>query len=145
MTRFFFFIALKNLHFQMSVLFNDTFIQTTWEILGIKTMSSGIFFILLIILLSMPLDSTGLYFKGIMTYKFHVYFSGKSQKYRYLRYKKMKNFDSRWLRQDKADITCTECASSLTKGMDYRIARSRNFIRMARRIENKLKLIGCFV
>ena len=73
---------------------------------------------------------------------FNVYQTGKSQKYRYLRDKRMKSFDfdSRGLRQE-GDITCTECANSLTRGMDYRIARSRNFIRMAKRIEKKLEIV----
>ena len=51
-------------------------------------------------------------------------------------------FGLRGLRQD---IECKECAGSLSKGMDYRIARSRNFIRMARRIESKLKIIGGWI
>ena len=68
--------------------------------------------------------------------------TGKSQKYRYLQNKRIKSFDfdSRGLRQE-GDITCTECANSLTRGMDYRIARSRNFIRMAKRIEKKLEIV----
>ena len=103
-------------------------------------MSPGIFLILLIIFLSLPLDSTGLYLKGFIKYTFHVYLVGKSQKYRYLQNKKIKSFDIRSLRQE-GDITCTECANSLTRGMDYRIARSRNFIRMAKRIEKKLEIV----
>ena len=37
---------------------------------------------------------------------------------------------------------CSECASKVEKGMDYRITKSRNFIRMSRRIKTKSKTIG---
>ena len=41
----------------------------------------------------------------------------------------------------RADISCKECATYLSKGMDYRIAKSRNFIRQAKRIEKKVQLL----
>ena len=37
---------------------------------------------------------------------------------------------------------CSECALKVEKGMDYRITKSRNFIRMSRRIKTKAKTIG---
>ena len=39
-------------------------------------------------------------------------------------------------------LQCTACAADLAKGMDYRITKSRNFIRMSRRIKTKSKTIG---
>ena len=41
----------------------------------------------------------------------------------------------------RADIDCTDCVQYLSKGMDYRIKKSRNFIRQAKRIEAKVKLL----
>ena len=44
----------------------------------------------------------------------------------------------------RADIDCTDCAQYLSKGMDYRIKKSRNFIRQAKRIEAKVKLLCAY-
>ena len=43
-----------------------------------------------------------------------------------------------------ADIDCTDCVQYLSKGMDYRIKKSRNFIRQAKRIEAKVKLLCAY-
>ena len=45
---------------------------------------------------------------------------------------------------DRADIDCTDCAKYLSQGMDYRIKKSRNFIRQAKRIEAKVKLLCAY-
>ena len=42
----------------------------------------------------------------------------------------------------RADIPCTDCATYISRGMDYRIAKSRNFIRQAKRIEAKARQIS---
>ena len=44
----------------------------------------------------------------------------------------------------RADIDCTDCVQYLSKGMDYRIKKSRNFIRQAKRIEAKVKLLCAY-
>ena len=40
------------------------------------------------------------------------------------------------------DFQCSECAAYLARGMDYRIVKSRNFIRMSRRIQTKSRTLG---
>ena len=40
------------------------------------------------------------------------------------------------------DFQCSECAAHLARGMDYRIVKSRNFIRMSRRIQTKSRTLG---
>merc|ERR1719195_1442443 len=43
---------------------------------------------------------------------------------------------------ERQSFQCTDCAADLAKGMDYRIVKSRNFIRMSRRIRTKSKTIA---